>query len=173
MSVLVKAPSPADVAAIKAKTDNLPDQVLSMDFWSDVDDVINLPVGPTDTPLPDVVVSGLPSGITLQRVVAMLKVRAIENTNAGGTNGINGAQNIQARLAAGSWVNAINLPDNQWLVAASTREAGDVLIGDNDLKTTVTADGTYNFQFANAAVDLASLRLNDVLVGLRVYFTLT
>ncbi|GAI85406.1 unnamed protein product, partial [marine sediment metagenome] len=134
-------------------------------------DVIDLPTGPTDTPLPSVVVSGVPSDAKLERVVAMLKVRAIENIDAGGTNAIKGAQNIQVRKAGGSWVAAINLADNQWLVAASTRESGDVLIGDNDVKATVDGDGMYNFQFASASVDLASLRLNDVLVGLRFFFS--
>ena len=143
----------------------------TMDFWSDADDVIDLPAVAADTALPSVVVSGVPSDAKLERVVAMLKVRAIENTNAGGTNGIKGAQNIQVRKAGGSWVAAINLADNQWLVAASTRESGDVLIGDNDVKATVDGDGTYNFQFASAVVDLASLRLNDVLVGLRFFFS--
>jgi len=149
----------------------LSDQVLKMDFWSDVDDVIDLPAVAADIALPHVVVSGLPSGVTLDRVIAMLKVRAIENTNAGGVNAINGAQNIQVRKAGGSWVPAINLADNQWTVAASTREAGDVLIGDNDVKATVDGGGIYTFQFASALVDLASLRLNDVLVGLRFFFS--
>ena len=160
-----------EVADIKAKTDNLSDLVSPMDFWSDVDDVIDLPAVAADTPLPNVVVSGVPSGVTLDRVVALLKVRAIENTNAGGTNAIKTGQNIQVKKVVGAWVAAINLADNQWLVAASTREAGDVLIGDIDLKTTVDGDGTYNFQFASALVDLASLRLNDVLVGLRFFFS--
>ncbi len=140
-------------------------------FWSDLDDVIDLPVGPADTALPSITVSGLPAGLTLERVDVIIKVRAIENTNAGGPNAINGAQNIQVRKGAGAWANAINLPDNLWTVAASTREAGDVLIGDNDVKATVDGDGTYNFQFDNAAVDLASLRLNDVMVGLRFFFS--
>lgn len=143
----------------------------TMDFWSDADDVIDLPAVAADTALPSVVVSGVPSYAKLERVVAMLKVRAVENTNAGGANAIKGAQNIQVRKAAGSWVAAINLANNQWTVAASTRESGDVLIGDNDVKTTVDGDGTYNFQFASALVDLASLRLNDVLVGLRFFFS--
>ncbi|MBA7678008.1 hypothetical protein ES703_86275 [subsurface metagenome] len=140
-------------------------------FWSDSDDVIDLPAVAANTDLPSVVVSGLPSGLTLERVDVVLKVRAIENTNAGGANAIKGAQNIQVRKAGGSWVNAINLADNQWAMAASTRESGDVLIGDNDVKTTVDGDGTYNFQFASALVDLVNLRLNDVLVGLRFYFS--
>lgn len=143
----------------------------TMDFWSDMDDLIDLPIVAADTTLPSVVVSGVPSDAKLERVVAMLKVRAIENTSAGGANGIKGAQNIQVRKVGGSWVNAINLADNQWLVATSTRESGDILIGDNDVKATVDGDGTYNFQFASALVDLASLRLNDVLVGLRFFFS--
>jgi len=141
----------------------------TVDFWSDVDDVIDLPAVAAPTAFPSVVVSGLPSGVTLDRVVALVKVRAIENTNAGDTNGINGAQVIQVQKGAGAWATAINLADNQWLVAASTRESGDVLIGDNDVKATVDGDGTYNFRLPAALVDLASLRLNDVLVGLRFF----
>jgi len=158
--------------AVKVKTDQLDDQVSPMDFWSDLDDVIDLPAVAADTALPNVVVSGVPSGVGLDRVVVILKARAIENTNAGGPNAINGAQNIQVRKALGAWANAINLADNQWTVAASTRESGDVLIGDNDVKATVDGDGTYNLQFANALVDLASLRLNDVMVGLRFHFSM-
>jgi len=153
MSILTKSPSMVEVT-----------------FWSDGDDVIDLPVGPADTNLPNVVISGLPAGITIQRVVAILKVRAIENTNGGGANAIDGAQNIQVRKAAGAWVNAINLEDNHWTLAASDREAGDVLVGDNDIKATVDGNATYNLKFSLAAVDLASLRLNDVLVGLKVQY---
>ena len=143
----------------------------TVDFWSDLDDVIDLPAIAADTALPAVVVSGLPSGLTIDKVVVMLKTRTIENTNAGGPNAINGPQNIQVRKGVGAWANAINLPDNLWTVAASTREAGDVLIGDNDVKATVDGDGTYGLQFDNALVDLASLRLNDVMVGLRFSFS--
>jgi len=143
----------------------------SMSFWSDSDDVIDLPAVAADTALPSVTVSGLPSDLTIERVEAILKVRAIENTNGGGPNAINGAQDIQVRKGAGAWVDAINLPDNLWTVGATTREAGDVLIGDIDLKATVNGDGNYAFQFDQALVDLASLRLNDVMVGLRFYFS--
>jgi len=158
MSILVKsAPS-------------TPQSATETTFWSDGDDVIDLPAVAADRTLPDVVISGLPSGITILRVVAVLKARVLENTNAGGANAINGAQNIQVRKAAGAWVNAINLPDNLWTLSASAREAGDILVGDNDLKATVDGNATYNLKFLNALVDLASLRLNDVMVGLRVFY---
>ncbi len=146
-----------------------------MDFWSQTDDVIDLPAVAADVVLPTVVVSGLPSGMSLTRVVAILKVRAIENTNAGGPNAIDGAQAIRLKKSTGTWVSddieAITLPDNLWTLAASTRESGDLLIGNIDLKATVDGDGTYNLRFEDALVDLASLRLNDVLVGLRVFFS--
>lgn len=177
------------VDAVKTKTDALPtdpaDQSLLeaeiqkgvtwLDFWSDSIDVIDLPAVAADKNLPNVVVGGLPTGISLVRVVAILKVRTIENTNGGGANAIQGAQAIRVKKSTGTWgaddVPAIDLPDNMWTVALSTRESGDVLIGDNDVKGEVDGDATYNLRFENALVDLASLRLNDVIVGLRFYFT--
>ncbi len=144
------------------------------DFWSQSDDVIDLPAVAEDINLPAVAVLGLPSGVSLTKVVAILKVRAIENTNAGGPNAIQGAQAIRIKKATGTWgvddIVAITLPDNLWTVPASTREAGDLLIGDTDLKAEVDGDGAYNLRFENALVDLANLRLNDVLVGLRFFY---
>ena len=146
-----------------------------LDFWSNHDDEIDLPAVAADTALPDVVASGLPAGISLVRVVAILKVRAIENTSASGANAINGAQTIRVKKSTGAWgtddLAAIDLPDNLWTVAASTRESGDVLIGDNDVKAEVDGNATYNLRFEDALVDYANLRLNDVMVGLRFYFT--
>lgn len=171
---LVEAAITTSEAVITAEVEQ---QASPMDFWSDGDDVIDLPAVAADTDLPNVVVSGLPSGVTLLRVVAILKVRAIENTSASGANAINGAQAIRVKKSTGTWgvddIAAIDLPNNLWTVAASTRESGDVLIGDNDLKSEVDGDGTYNLRFENALVDYASLRLNDVLVGLRFYFRAT
>ncbi len=170
----VQASITVSEAAIEAEVDQL---ASPMEFWSDVDDVIDLPAVAADTNLPNVVVSGLPSGVTLLRVVAILKVRAIENTSAGGANAIQGAQAIRIKKSTGAWgvddIVAIDLADNMWTVAASTRESGDVLLGDNDLKAEVDGNGTYNLRFEDALVDLASLRLNDCLVGLRFHFRAT
>jgi len=192
----------ADVAAIKAKTDNLPsdpaDQsavvaavaaahaitdaevekaVTSMDFWSDDEVEIDITDAAQDLPAGsiDVVVGDLPTGIALVRVVAMLKVRAIENTSAGGANALDGAQALRVKKSTGTWgvddLAAINLPADLWTVAASTRESGDALVGDNDVKSEVDGDATYNLRFENALADRDALRLNDVLIGLRIFFT--
>lgn len=173
------------VDVVSAKTDNLPTDPASQakvvsfkDFWSDVDDVVDLPAtvnGGTDVALPDVVVAGLPTGFSLVRVVAILKVRAIENTNADGANAIKDAQNIRVKKSTGAWgtddIPAINLADNMWTVAASTRESGDVVVGDIDVKAEVDGNGTYNLRFEDAIVDYDYLRLNDVQVGLRFFFS--
>lgn len=143
------------------------------DFWSDVDDVIDLPAAAADTALPDIVVAGLPTGIVVTRAVLIAKVRAIENTNSGGANAVKAAQVIEIKKSTQAWVDAItaiNMADNMWTMAASAREAGDVVVGDNDIKATVDGNATYNVQWADALVDLASLRLNDVQVGLRIFW---
>jgi len=172
--------SPADIAALQAALESAVTSegekaINYFDFWSDSDDVIDLGPGEAaDVNLPNVVVSGLPTGVSLARVVAILKVRAIENTAGGGANAIDGAQAIRVKKSTGAWgvddLAAINLPDNLWTVAASTRESGDVLVGDNDVKGEVDGDATYNLRFENQVVDLDVLRLNDALVGLRFYF---
>jgi len=150
-------------------------KVSCMTWWSDIDDVINLTTDGVDIPLPDVVVAGIPSGATLVRAVAIIKVRAIENKSSSGPNAINGAQSIRVKKSTGAWgtddVAAIDLADNQWSVAASTREFGDVQTGDNDVKSEVDGNATYNLRFENPIVDYATLQLNDVQVGIRIWFT--
>lgn len=179
---------PAVTDAIKAKTDNLPSdpadeselearlarKVSCMTFWSDVDDEILLPAVAADVDLPNVVVANIPSGSTIIQAVVLLKVRAIENTSASGVNAIKGAQNIRIKVSTGTWgvddIVAINLIDNQWSVAASTREYGDVQVGDNDVKSVVTGNATYNLRFEDALVDYANLKLSDVQVGIRIWY---
>ena len=160
----------AGLAGLEAKVESLATPV---DFWSPPDDVIDLPAAAADVGLPNVVVSELPAGTMVVRVVAVLKVRALENTNAGGPNAISGAQFIRVKKSTGSWgvndIAAIELPDNLWTIAASTREMGDLLIGSSDLKSAVNGSGTYNFRFEDARVDIDYLRLNDVMIGLRFY----
>ena len=147
-----------------------------MTFLSVIDDVIDLPAAAADTNLPDVVISGIPAGATLDKVLVFLIVRAIENTNAGGSNAIEGAQNIRIKKSTGAWgvddIIAIALTDNMWSVAASTREFGDVIGGDDahDVKSEVDGNATYNLRFEDANVDLDFLRLNDVQVIIKVWY---
>ena len=122
-------------------------------------------------------VADLPVGVVVVRAYALVKIRIIENVNAG-ANALNGAtvagtsQVIQVRNAApGAWADAINFVDNQFTIAAGPlRENGDVLIGSIDIAATVSANATYNLQYLLALADLASINWNDVQAGLRLYW---
>jgi len=159
--------------ALEAKLDRLTNPLI---FLSVINNVIDLPAAATDTNLPDVVISGIPAGATLDKVLVFLIVRAIENTNAGGANAIEGAQNIRVKKSTGAWgvddIIAIPLTDNMWTIAASTREFGDVIGGDDahDVKSEVDGNATYNLRFEDANVDLDFLRLNDVQVMIKVWY---
>jgi len=183
-----------DIAAIESKLDNatygldalhthltsientLLRNISCMTFLSTINAQIQLPAAAADTNLPDVVISGIPAGATLDKVLVFLIVRAIQNTNAGGANAIEGAQNIRVKKSTGAWgvddVVAIPLTDNMWTVAASTREFGDVIGGDdaNDVKSEVDGNATYNLRFEDANVDLDFLQLNDVQVLIKVWY---
>ena len=142
-----------------------------MDFFSDTQATVTITNAAQDLSLPDVVVS-LPTEGSIIRVIPLLKVRAMEDTSAV-ANSLSGAQNLRAKLSTGTWgqddVAAINLVNGQFAVAASTKEAGDLVLGDIDIRAVVSAEGTYNFRLENAIAVGSNLVLHDVLVGLRVY----
>lgn len=193
MSVLVK-PTGADVAAIKAKTDNLPsdpadeslleDELAKkysfMDFWSAPEDKLTITDTAGNITFPDIVVSGLPSAATLKRAVLIMTCRAIEE-DSGADNKINAAsKTLRIKKSTGGWVAdslvAITLAQNSLYCAADTKEAGPAMIGDTDVKAEVDGDATYNVMSnhddTNDAIVVvaASLYLYDVQVGVRIFF---
>jgi hypothetical protein len=138
-------------------------------YFSDTDDSITCKTDSSDLTLPSVVLPNITG--TIVSAFAGIKFRIIENTNGAG-NGLNGAQDIQVKeSAAGAYMDAINLVDNQWLLPASTREGGDVVVGDIDVVAQVAAfNKTYNFIIDNNDVDQADLNLIDVQTFLIVYW---
>ncbi len=168
----IKTLDDAYTAARGAYLDKLANHQIVKTFFSDVDDVIDLPAAATDTDLPDIVLPNITG--TIDHVYVGIKARMIENISASGANAIQTAQNIRIKKSSGAWdtddVIAINLIDNQWTVAASTREGGDVHVGDNDVVGEVDAfNATYNLRIDSANVDYDFLRLNDVQVFLIVH----
>lgn len=160
------SPSAAGITALAAYAAR---QASCIDFWSDPQEEIAIANVAADKALPDIVVA-LPSGATVVKAVLMFKFRAIENTNAA-VNKLNGAQDIQIRDDTPSaWIDAINFVDDMFGLAASTREGGDVVIGDIDVKATVDGDDTYNVQWDEASADQGNLQMNDVQVGLRIWY---
>lgn len=141
-----------------------------MDFWSLPEDAITITSAAADIALPDVVVADLPVQCHVVRAVALFKFRAMENSNVA-ANKINGAQEIQVDdSAATGWLDAINLIDDEFALAASTREWGEIVIGSANVATRVDANDTYSFQWDEALVDVDSLIFNDIQVGLRIWY---
>ena len=163
----------ANIALIKTQTDKIPRILCSMDFWSaEVVQFILTGAAQANFALnANVVIAGLPAGVTLVRVVVMFMCRNIENTNAL-ANGLQGAQNIQVNFAAGAYLSAIALLNNQFAMATTTVQQGAVLVGNVDVKATVTGNGTCAFQIDSARALQNNLTFNDYQLGVRVYFTI-
>lgn len=178
-------PSPADELTsldIKGMTDNLPaspaDQVKiskltpSIDLWSSISPQVQLTTAAGDKSLPSIVIAGLPSSVSIARAVMMVVFRTMENTNAA-QNYVSGAQVIQAQKAvSGSWITALSFAGGELDVPASTRESGSVLMGMTDISSQIPANGaTINFQWASALAAQNNLNINDIQLGIRIWFT--
>ena len=145
--------------------------VIVQDFWSAYQEEVAVTGTATDISMPSVTIASLPSGATVNKVIALVKFRVIEDTS-GSANKLSGAQNIQVKKSTSStWVDAIALIDDLFGIAASTREGGDAIIGLTDVSAEVTGNATYNFQWASAIADGANLNFNDVQIGLRVEYS--
>ncbi len=151
-------------------------QLLCVDFWSEYQEEVQVAQAAGTLSMPNVTVSDIPAGATIVRAIAMVKARAVENTN-GAANKLDGAtvaatsQVIQVRDdTPGTWRDAINFVDDQFGLAASTREGGEVILGQVDIAVEVDGNDTYNVQWLLAKADQDVINFNDVQVGLRVWY---
>lgn len=140
------------------------------DYWcAGPDDLITLTNVSADYALPDVVIAGLPTGFTIDRVVMMYKMRELEDTS-GAANAVNtAAADIQARRNGSSYIDAIVISDNQWRAPASSPSSGDVIIGSIDISGEANGNVTMEFQINDILVDANNLLLRDIYTGVRVY----
>lgn len=149
-----------------------------LDFWSNPQEEVQLgDAAATIVLTPTVTVADLPAGAVVVRAIAMFKFRMIENTNAG-ANKLNGStvaatsQVIQVNDSGGTgYIDAINFIDDQFGLAATTRESGDVCIGSIDVATRVDGNDTYTFRWLLSKADLDNLNFNDCQVGLRIWYS--
>jgi len=152
-------------------------QLLSMDFWGEPIEEVQINAAGVFVSLPGVTIDGIPAGATILRAIAMLKFRMVENTNAA-ANKLNGgtvastSQVIQVRDdTPGAWGDAINFADDQFGLAAEIREGGDVCIGSIDISGVVVGNDGYEFQWLLGKADLDFINFNDVQVGIRVWYS--
>lgn len=140
-------------------------------FASAIQATVVLPDAAASLTLPNVVISTLPSGITIDRVIAAIAWRKQIESSAV-LNAINNAQQIQVRDdSPGTFRNAITIADNSLETAANATEGGLMLLGDSDISVEVDGVDTYEFQWQNAQVDGAALTLHDVQTYLIIEYT--
>ncbi len=167
--------SGGNVAAIKARTDHL---ISSMDFWSIPDDEVSIGAAPATIALPSVMIAGLPSGATVVRVVAMVNIRQIRNSDIGNPNWLDGntvpgtSQVFQVRKdTPGTWRDAMKFVDFQFYgQVGDSYYNGYSIVGTLDVSNEVDSDDTYEFQFLLSKANADHLFWFDVHTGLRVYF---
>lgn len=175
---LAAANIPADIDELKASKGRL---LQSMDFWSDLKEEVQLDGDVAATiALGAVTIADLPAGATIVRAIAMFKFRMVENIHATIANKLDGAtvantsQVIQvADDTPGTYYDAINFVDDQFSIAAVTREGGDVLVGSVDIAGAgkVDANDGYLFRWLLALADEDYLNFNDVQVGIRIWYS--
>jgi len=147
-------------------------QISVMEFWSDVVAKVTLTTSSSNVALPNLTISDIPAGITITRVVGMVKMRALNNTSAS-VNAINEAIGaaIKVEKMGGSWTSLISIGDNTLSVSTSTKEGGLLIEGNADASGEVDGNDDYEFRFdGNCRVDGNNLELIDAAVGLKVYF---
>ena len=151
-------------------------QLLSMDFWSDPIEEVQVNAAGVTVTLPGITIDEIPAGATVLRAIAMLKFRMVENTNAA-ANKLNGgtvadtSQVIQVRDdTPGAWIDAINFVDDQFGLDGETREGGDVCIGSIDISSIVIGNDIYEFQWLLGRADMDFISFNDVQIGIRVWY---
>lgn len=148
----------------------------SMDFWSIVG--LSITVTGTQTTVTtgfnNVVVAGLPSGMTVVRAVAMMKFRMVENSHAG-VNKLDGGSDLFVQLddvGNTGMLTCIDFADDIFTLADTAREGGDVIIGAIDVKARVDGNDTYDFQWLNVKADQNNIVFHDVQMGIRVWYSL-
>lgn len=168
----------AETASIKTQTDKIAAKMLfTMDFWSLPQEEVQVPAIPATKTLPSVVITDLPSGATVARAIALFACRVVENVNAASNKLENStvpltSQVIQVTGTPGSYVDAIKFVDDQFGIAAETREGGPMLVGSIDIVAQVDRNDTYDFRWLLAHAERDFLQFNDVQVGLRIWYSL-
>ena len=142
--------------------------------------IIAVPAVAADLDFPDVVVAGLPGGITIARADLVLIIGALLDTSAAENQIAAAAKTLRIKLSTGAWgtddMVALTFVQNSLQVDADAYRGGTVLFGAIDVKAKVTADGTYNLRSeeterGDAVIATgASLELLDVSAVIRVWF---
>lgn len=149
---------------------------LSVDFWSEPLTEVQIDGAGVTISLPSITINNLPDNVAIERAVAMLKFRMVGNSDTN-PNNLDGdsmpdmSQVVQIG-SYGIWTDAIYFKDGQFGLEGETREGGDVFIGSINISgpSKVNGNGVYEFQWLLAKAVSDFLLLNDVQVGIRLWY---
>lgn len=160
--------SEADIDEIKAKRH-------CEIFRSNLQPTVTLPGAAASQSLPSVTIpaDGLPKGAKIDHVFCdIIYGHRLDTSNA--DNKISGDQNLQVKeSAAGTYTNCLLIPDDCLPIDVSESNVigGQTIYGNIDVKSEVSAvNKTYNFQWLNALVDGATMRLHDIQMIIEVWY---
>lgn len=143
--------------------------------------IIAVPAVAADLDFPDIVVAGLPSGITIARADLVLIIGALFDTSAAENQIAAASKKLRIKISTGAWASddipALTFADNSLQVDADSYRGGTVLFGATDIKAIMTVAGaTYNLRSVETSrsdaviATGASLELLDVSAVIRVWF---
>lgn len=162
----------------KTKIDVLIDRakpVSIMEFWSTPDgNTLTLTDTPADKNLPNIIVSNLPSDITILWAELMFTYTNMYNYYAG-NNKMNTNQKMRIKKSTGTWdtddIDGISFEQYDFSIFTSNGFcAGALVHGDADIKTVVDGNATYNIQLEDGAAEQVDLRLLTPQVGIKIWF---
>lgn len=114
----------------------------------------------------------IPIDADIAKAILMLKF-GNKLDDSGADNYLSGAQYIRVK-STGDFITAINFAGGELYVTASSRENGDVIFGNQDIRLVMDADpsgwNSIDVSWYNATAFGDSMYLNDVQIGLRLYF---
>ena len=134
-----------------------------------------------DLDFPDIIIAGLPSGITIARADLVLIIGGLFDTSAAENQIAAASKKLRIKISTGAWgtndIVALTFVQNALQVDADAYRGGPVLFGGIDIKSIITiANGTYNLQSDQAQRTDAviatgdDLELLDVSAVIRVWF---
>lgn len=142
--------------------------------------IVVLPGVAADLDFPSVVVSGLPSGLTIAKADFVLVIGTLFDTSGSENQIDQAAKTIRVKKSTGSWgtddIVALTFANLGLQCDADAYRGGPVLFGATDIKAEMDGDGTYNFRSEETnrsegvTVTGASLELLDVSSIIRVWF---
>lgn len=143
-----------------------------IDYWSDVEDKITLPA---DTVLPTIFIEWLPRAAQEVFDILLIKYSAKKDTS-GADNKITAGKITAKEEHVVDGFDAIQLINGEALVAANTKEGGDVHVGNinicgNEVASGIVGECIIASTFEGVTTTGASIELYDVQVGIRIYFT--